>query len=93
VSSPPLGVDLVSAITMTYADEAIGIARAADDVGIPAVISFDTGDPDELAEHVASLRHTLPRLTVFGGCCATDHRHIAALAAAVSAPKSVPGQR
>jgi S-methylmethionine-dependent homocysteine/selenocysteine methylase len=32
--------DLVSAITMTYADEAIGIARAANAVGMPVVVSF-----------------------------------------------------
>jgi S-methylmethionine-dependent homocysteine/selenocysteine methylase len=155
-----VGADLVSAITMTYAAEAIGISRAAADAGVPAVISFtvetdgklpsgqplvdavaqvddatgaspayymvncahpthfahvlpgspplerirgvrpnastkshaeldeatelDMGDPDELAEHVVSLRSSLPRLSVFGGCCGTDHRHIAALAAAVS---------
>lgn len=154
------GADLVSAITMTYADEALGIARAAAEAGVPAVISFtletdgrlpsqqplaeaieqvdaetdgspayymvncvhpthfahvldgaaalervrgvranasrkshaeldeaeelDTGDPDELAEEVKALRGGLPRLSVFGGCCGTDHRHIAALAAAVS---------
>lgn len=32
--------DQVTAITMTYADEAVGIARAANEIGIPAVISF-----------------------------------------------------
>ena len=32
--------DMVTAITMTYADEAIGVARAAQDAGVPAVISF-----------------------------------------------------
>jgi homocysteine S-methyltransferase len=32
--------DLVSALTLTYADEATGIARAARAAGIPAVISF-----------------------------------------------------
>ena len=32
--------DMVTAITMTYAEEAIGIARAAAESGIPAVISF-----------------------------------------------------
>jgi len=32
--------DLVTAITMTYAEEAIGIARAAVRVGMPAAISF-----------------------------------------------------
>jgi S-methylmethionine-dependent homocysteine/selenocysteine methylase len=32
--------DMVAALTMTYADEAIGITRAARDAGIPAAISF-----------------------------------------------------
>jgi S-methylmethionine-dependent homocysteine/selenocysteine methylase len=32
--------DMVTAITMTYADEAIGIARAARAAGMPAAISF-----------------------------------------------------
>jgi S-methylmethionine-dependent homocysteine/selenocysteine methylase len=32
--------DLVTAITMNYAEEAIGIARAAQSVGMPVVISF-----------------------------------------------------
>ena len=34
--------DMVSAITMTYVDEAIGIARAASKAGIPVAISFTT---------------------------------------------------
>jgi S-methylmethionine-dependent homocysteine/selenocysteine methylase len=32
--------DLVSAFTLNYAEEAIGIVQAAQDAGIPAVISF-----------------------------------------------------
>jgi S-methylmethionine-dependent homocysteine/selenocysteine methylase len=32
--------DMVTAITMTYTDEAIGLTRAAHDAAIPAVISF-----------------------------------------------------
>jgi S-methylmethionine-dependent homocysteine/selenocysteine methylase len=32
--------DLVSALTLTYADEAVGVARAAEAAGIPSVISF-----------------------------------------------------
>jgi len=32
--------DMVTAITMNYADEAIGIARAARHVGMPVVLSF-----------------------------------------------------
>jgi homocysteine S-methyltransferase len=34
------GADLVTAITMTYVEEGIGVARAAKAAGIPAVISF-----------------------------------------------------
>jgi homocysteine S-methyltransferase len=33
-------VDLVTAITMNYAEEAVGIAVAAREAGVPAVISF-----------------------------------------------------
>lgn len=152
------GVDLLSAITMTYAEEAAGIALAAAEVGVPVAVSFtletdgrlpsaralgeaiaqvdaetgsvpvhymvncahpthfghvlaetppgrvrgvrvnasskshaeldesdelDMGDPLGLAEDVAALRGRGANLTVFGGCCGTDHRHIDALAAAV----------
>src|SRR4051794_31380670 len=34
------GVDLVSALTLTNTDEAIGFARAARSFGVPAVVSF-----------------------------------------------------
>ena len=34
------GADMVTAITMTYAEEAIGIARAAGAAGVPSAISF-----------------------------------------------------
>ena len=148
--------DLVTAITMTYADEAVGIVRAANAAGLPAVISFtvetdgrlpsgqplheavrevdersdggpayymlncahpshfadvlelgapwasrirglranasrmshaeldeseelDVGDPQELGADYVALRDKLPRLTVLGGCCGTDHRHIGAI--------------
>ena len=36
------GVDLITAVTMTYAGEAIGIVRAAVAAGTPAVVSFTT---------------------------------------------------
>ena len=152
------GADMVGAITMTYADEAIGIARAAETAGLPAAISFtvetdgrlpdgqplgdaiervdretggqvayfmvncahpthfqdvlesggewrtrvrgiranaskmshaeldeaeelDDGDPDELAADYQELGRHLPNATVLGGCCGTDHRHIAAVSA------------
>jgi len=154
-------VDLLSALTLTYAEEATGIVRAAERQGVPVVISFtvetdgrlpsgqalrdaieqvdrdtggaaayfmvncahpthfahvledgapwlerivglranastkshaeldasdelDDGDADDLAERYRSLREVLPRLTVVGGCCGTDERHIAAVARAVT---------
>jgi S-methylmethionine-dependent homocysteine/selenocysteine methylase len=156
------GADMVSAITMNYVDEAIGIARAAAAAALPVVISFtvetdgrlpsgqalhaaiaqvdaatdrapayymvncahpshfadvvanargwterigglrvnasskshaeldeatelDEGDPAALRrEHGALLAH-LPNVTVLGGCCGTDARHVAAASAAWAA--------
>jgi S-methylmethionine-dependent homocysteine/selenocysteine methylase len=148
--------DLVTALTMTYADEAVGVVRAAQAAGMPVVISFtvetdgrlpsgqplgdaidevdsrtdayaayfmvncahpshfdavlepgqgwtdrilglranasrlshaeldeaeelDSGNPEELALEYVALRESLPRLTVLGGCCGTDHRHVEAM--------------
>jgi S-methylmethionine-dependent homocysteine/selenocysteine methylase len=148
--------DMVTAITMTYADEATGVAQAASDAGLPSVISFtletdgrlpngqglgeaieavdeatsgapayymincahpthfddvlgtdepwrdrilglranasmmshdeldeaeelDDGDPADLGARYAALRPRLPSLNVLGGCCGTDHRHVAAI--------------
>lgn len=153
------GADLVTAITMTYTAEALGIARAARGAELPAVISFtvetdgrlpsgqplgeaieevdgdpdaapayfmlncahpshfydvlepgsgwterirgvranasrlshaeldeaeelDAGNPEELALEYVALRERLPRLTILGGCCGTDHRHIDAISRA-----------
>jgi homocysteine S-methyltransferase len=39
---------------------------------------LDEGDPDEFGAGVAALRDRLPAATVFGGCCGTDARHVAA---------------
>ena len=149
--------DLVSVFTMNYADEAIGVARAARAEAMPVVVSFtcetdgrlpsgerladaiartdeatdghvlqymincahpahfeaelaqggtwlervrgvranasclshaeleastelDYGDPDDLAGRYLGLRRVLPRLSVIGGCCGTDDRHVAAMA-------------
>jgi homocysteine S-methyltransferase len=45
---------------------------------------LDAGDPHELASHYPLLRKRLPNLRVAGGCCGTDDRHIAAIAAALA---------
>ncbi len=39
----------------------------------------DAGDPDEFGALNASLRGRLAQLTVLGGCCGTDDRHVAAI--------------
>ena len=151
--------DMVTAITITYADEALGIVRAAHDAGMPAVVSFtvetdgvlpdgtsleeaisvvddatgggpayymvscahpthfdhvlesggqwrerlrgiranasrmshaeldeaeelDDGDPQELGQQYEQLRASLPYVTVLGGCCGTDLRHVQQIATA-----------
>ncbi len=156
------GVDVVTALTMGYIEEAAGIARAAEAAGLPVIVSFtvetdgrlpsgmslaeaidatdaatsaypthymincahpahfdhvldgtapwgarigglranasqlshaeldemvalDAGDPDDLAARYVALRAALPGLQVVGGCCGTDHRHVAAIAAAWTA--------
>ena len=37
---------------------------------------LDAGNPVELGAQYADLLRRLPHLTVFGGCCGTDHRHV-----------------
>ena len=151
--------DQVTAITMTNAEEAIGIVRAAVAAGIPVAISFtvetdgrlptgqtlreaieqvdaatddaaayfmvncahpthfadalehdgpwlrrltglranasekshaeldestelDEGDPADLGARHAALRDRLPSVTVLGGCCGTDARHVAEIVSA-----------
>ncbi len=38
---------------------------------------LDSGDPADLGARYAALREQLPQLSVLGGCCGTDHRHVA----------------
>lgn len=47
---------------------------------LEAMTELDDGDPDDLGQRIGSLRERLPHLSVLGGCCGTDHRHIAAIA-------------
>jgi S-methylmethionine-dependent homocysteine/selenocysteine methylase len=160
------GVDVVTALTMGYTNEAVGIVRAAEAAGLPVVVSYtletdgrlpsgmslaeaievtdaetaaypqhymincahpahfahvldgaapwaarigglranasqlshaeldemvelDEGDPDDLAARYVALRSALPGLQVIGGCCGTDHRHVATIANAWQAAAQV----
>ncbi len=155
------GADMVTAITMTYAEEAIGLTRAARSAGLPVVISFtietdgrlptgqrlkdaiewvdeatraapayymincahpdhfadslsgregwmqrlrglranasrlshaaldeaqelDSGDPQEFGQLHGELRRRFGHINVFGGCCGTDDRHVAAVTEAIT---------
>ena len=146
-------VDLATALTITYAEEAIGMVRASRAQGIPIAVSFtvetdgtlpsgqtlraaieqvdaetdgaplhymincahpthfastlreagawrerirglranasrrshaeldgaeelDDGDPADLAARHVDLRESLPNITILGGCCGTDIRHV-----------------
>ena len=40
---------------------------------------LDDGDPQDLGERYRALRGDLPNLTVLGGCCGTDLRHVRAI--------------
>lgn len=43
---------------------------------------LDDGDPAELGDEHADILRRLPRIKVLGGCCGTDHRHVAAMSRA-----------
>jgi S-methylmethionine-dependent homocysteine/selenocysteine methylase len=45
--------------------------------------SLDPGDPVELGAQYADLRRRSPNLSVLGGCCGTDVRHLQAIADAL----------
>jgi S-methylmethionine-dependent homocysteine/selenocysteine methylase len=47
---------------------------------LEAMTTLDDGNPAELGAEYRDLLARLPHLTVLGGCCGTDIRHIAAIA-------------
>jgi homocysteine S-methyltransferase len=156
------GADMVTAFTITYPEEAIGIVRAAEAAGMPVAISFtletdgrlpaghslrqaielvdaatgeapayymincahpthfagaldddgewllrlrglranaskrshaeldaspdlDAGDPVELGGHYQAIRSRHSQITILGGCCGTDCRHVEAIRFACTA--------
>ena len=46
---------------------------------------LDSGDPVDLGARYKDLGSKMPGLTIMGGCCGTDHKHIAAIAVACMA--------
>jgi S-methylmethionine-dependent homocysteine/selenocysteine methylase len=51
---------------------------------LDASTDLDDGNPAELGGEYRALQRKLPALTVVGGCCGTDHRHVEAIALAMT---------
>ena len=49
---------------------------------------LDRGDVAELAGWYQRLNEILPDLRVVGGCCGTDHEHVAAIAESLAGVRS-----
>ncbi len=49
---------------------------------------LDEGDPLALGRDNAEIRDMLPSVRLLGGCCGTDHRHVAEIVARWRAPRS-----
>jgi homocysteine S-methyltransferase len=52
---------------------------------LDSATELDAGNPEELGQDYVHLKAALPSLNVVGGCCGTDHRHVAAMSAALCA--------
>jgi homocysteine S-methyltransferase len=51
--------------------------------------TLDAGNPRDLGERYLSLRRSFPAMRILGGCCGTDHRHIAAICEACVPPRAL----
>ena len=45
--------------------------------------TLDAGDPADLGRRYRALTAAFPQMRILGGCCGTDHRHLAAICEAV----------
>ncbi|MDA9529944.1 homocysteine S-methyltransferase family protein [Bradyrhizobium sp. CCBAU 25338] len=51
--------------------------------------TLDSGDPVDLGRRYLSLRRAFPQMRLLGGCCGTDHRHVAAVCEACLPPEAM----
>jgi S-methylmethionine-dependent homocysteine/selenocysteine methylase len=61
-------------------------ASALSHAELDAMEELDEGDPVALARDNAALQDRLPSVRLLGGCCGTDHRHVAEIVAAWDRP-------
>lgn len=57
---------------------------------LDAMTELDIGDPADLAARHKTLIDRFPQITVLGGCCGTDLRHVTAIAEACIESKRAP---
>ncbi len=57
---------------------------------LDAMTELDIGDPSDLAARHKALIERFPHITVLGGCCGTDLRHVTAIAEACTESKRAP---
>ncbi len=57
---------------------------------LDAADDLDEGDPSTFGAQLAALARDTPSLRLLGGCCGTDHRHISAVAQAVTGRPAPP---
>jgi S-methylmethionine-dependent homocysteine/selenocysteine methylase len=70
-----------------WRDRLVGLranASARSHAELDEATELDEGDPNELGAQHAALRERLAAVTVLGGCCGTDARHVTAIADAWS---------
>jgi homocysteine S-methyltransferase len=51
--------------------------------------TLDAGDPADLGRRYRNLRQAFPAVRMLGGCCGTDHRHVAAICEACLPPPAL----
>jgi homocysteine S-methyltransferase len=51
--------------------------------------TLDAGNPRDLGERYLNLRRSFPAMRILGGCCGTDHRHVAAICEACVPPPAL----
>ncbi|MBR1269549.1 homocysteine S-methyltransferase family protein [Bradyrhizobium sp. AUGA SZCCT0222] len=51
--------------------------------------TLDAGDPHDLGRRYLNLRRSFPAMRILGGCCGTDHRHVAAICDACLPPRAL----
>jgi homocysteine S-methyltransferase len=89
----PSHFEAVIAAGESWLDRVRGIranASTASHAELDAATELDAGDPEDLGRRYGALRRRLGRFSIMGGCCGTDHRHIAAICEACLPDASRP---